>query len=113
MYRNEYNSNAGFCFVASEPQEELLLSFPANTEKPRTAGLFALSVNLFAVANPQHQDHNRFVVNLANQPVVANAVAPVFGELTFKAFADATRIVKRGNALVKIVEDALSCRAIE
>jgi hypothetical protein len=42
MYRNEYNSNAGFCSVASEIQEELLLSFPANTEKPRTAGLFGV-----------------------------------------------------------------------
>jgi len=59
-----------------------------------------LTVDIAAVGDANDQDNDLFVLNFADDAVVAHAVAPVTTEVgAGEGFADATRIFETGDAL--------------
>ena len=62
----------------------------------------SLAVDLAAMADAEGEDDDFLVLDVADDAVVADAIAPVAAELhASEGFADATRIFEFGDALSK------------
>lgn len=61
----------------------------------------------------EHKHYFRIVLNVANDAMVADAVAPKLLLRASQRFAQATRIFRAGDAIAKIGDDAPLNRTIE
>lgn len=59
-------------------------------------------VNFAPVTGIQHQHHDAFVFNAANQSVIANPVAPQTGKILSKRLAKCSGIRRASNTLTQI-----------
>jgi len=71
-------------------------------------------VNLAPVADAQNQDERDPIVDVGDQAVIANPIFPETAQFrALERFADASRVLRRGDALMQKAQDALGGGAIE
>jgi hypothetical protein len=91
------------------------LSFGASFFLPFLYGFLLLPLVDFApIANPYHENANGYVLDGADDPIIAHAVFPKFSQPgAFEGFPNAARIIQTRYPIMKHDKDALRDLRIE
>jgi hypothetical protein len=83
---------------------------PPSQWAARSAGL---PVNFPAMAHRKRNHHETIVFELANNPIVSDAIAPQTGHFTFQWFAKVPGVLASFDTVVKIIQQAIAYRPVE
>ena len=64
-------------------------------------------IHLAPVPDPQHENQHQFVLDGADEPIIADAILPELAEFgAVQSLSDAARVVQLGNSLMKKLQNA-------
>ena len=72
-----------------------------------------LPVNVFSVPKPHHEDAQCAVLNITNDPAIADPIAPESAKRAGQCLSGAARVVQRGDAPVHVIDNPAGRRLVE
>jgi hypothetical protein len=108
-------NNKAFFNVGQHIKERFInLGFRSGHDMGASCGALSRAIHLTPMANLNHQNHQNFILNITNDPNIANAVSPVGSHpWPNQIFTCHSRVNQSCDPLVHVVKNSLRYRLIQ